>query len=144
MLTYEEILYSVTNILSNNFECDVFIADEEGAFDNECLFVSIVPVSSKPKTLKTNEESLIISIKYFGNGSKLKDYETANKLKNIFNRNLKVKDRCLTISSVEPNFLTDEIGNMLDFLVYTSYCDDILTKEENYENMQDINLNMKG
>lgn len=144
MLTYEDILYSVTNTLDDNFECDVFTEDEEGAFDNECLFVSIVPISSKPKTLKTNEESLMISIKYFGNGKKVKDYQTANKLKNIFNKNLKVKDRCLTISSVEPNFLTDEIGNMLDFLIYTSYCESVYTTEQDYEKMQDINLNMKG
>ena len=55
-----------------------------------------------------------------------------------------VKDRVLNISSVEPNFLVDEVGDMLDFLIYITYFDFIKLNNETCDNMQDIDLNMKG
>lgn len=143
MLTYEDILYSVTKILSSNFDYDVFTEDTKGDFENECFHVSIIPISSKA-ALKTGEESLMISIKYFGANSKIKNYQVANELKLLFNLNLKVKDRVLTISNIEPNFLTDEVGHMLDFLITIKYFDDINVTNENYEDMQDFNLNIKN
>ena len=42
----------------------------------------------------------------------------ADKLEGLFARNIKVRDRFLNISNVEPNFLADEVGDMLDFLIY--------------------------
>ena len=143
MLTYKNILYSVTKILSDNFNCDVIVKNQEGTFENECFYVTLVPVTSKASTLKTNQKQLMLSVKYFG-GSKLDNYDIADKLESLFSRNLKVKDRFLNISNVEPNFLTDEVGDMLDFLIYITYFDFIKLNEEAYENMQDIDLNMKG
>ena len=62
MLTYKNILYSVTKILSDNFNCDVIVKNQEGTFENECFYVTLVPVASKASTLKTNEKiSLEIS-----------------------------------------------------------------------------------
>ena len=52
--------------------------------------------------------------------------------------------RFLNISNVEPNFLADEVGDMLDFLIYITYFDFIKFDNETCENMQDINLDMKG
>ena len=143
MLTYKDILYSATKILSNNFNCDVIVENKEGTFKNECFYVTLVAIASKASTLKTNQKQLMLSIKYFG-GSKLDNYDIADKLEGLFARSLKVKDRFLNISNVEPNFLTDEVGDMLDFLIYITYFDFIKLNEEAYENMQDIDLNMKG
>lgn len=149
MLTYEDILNSVTRKISKYFNCDVFVDSMDGTFENECFYVSIIPVSSK-STLKTSEENLIISIKYFGGNSKIENYQIANKLKTIFNINIQVNDRSLNISNIEPNFLTDEVGHMLDFLITIRYFDEIVFIKENEiediatENMQSINLNMKG
>ena len=143
MLTYKDILYSATKILSNNFKCDVIVENQEGTFENECFYVTLVPVTSKASTLKTNQKQLMLSIKYFG-GSKLDNYDIADKLESLFARNIKVKDRYLNISNIEPNFLIDEVGDMLDFLIYITYFDFIKTNNETYNNMQDINLNMKG
>ena len=53
-------------------------------------------------------------------------------------------NRVLNISNVEPNFLVDEVGEMLDFLIYITYFDFIKIDNETCENMQDVNLNMKG
>ena len=143
MITYKNILYSVTKILSDNFNCDVIVKNQEGTFENECFYVTLVPITSKASTLKTNQKQLMLSVKFFG-GSKLDNYDIADKLECLFARSLKVNDRYLNISSVEPNFLVDEVGDMLDFLIYITYFDFIKLNNETCDNMQDINLNMKG
>ena len=139
MLTYKDVLYATTKILSDNFNCDVIVENQEGTFENECFYVTLVPVTNEASTLKTNKKQLMLSVKYFG-GSKLDNYDIADKLECLFARSLKVKDRALNISSVEPNFLTDEVGDMLDFLIYITYFDDICIKKEEYELMQELNL----
>ena len=143
MLTYKDILFSTTKILSDNFDCDVIVENQEGTFENECFYVTLVPVTVKASTLKTNQKQLMLSVKYFG-GSKLDNYDIADKLEGLFARSLKVNDRYLNISNVEPNFLTDEVGDMLDFLIYITYFDFIKLNNETCDNMQDIDLNMKG
>ena len=139
MITYKDILFSTTKILSDNFNCDVIVQNQEGTFENECFYVTLVPVTSKASTLKTNEKQLMISVKYFG-GSKLDNYDIADKLEGLFARNIKVNNEFLNISNVEPNFLTDEVGDMLDFLIYITYFDEILTTQEDYELIQKINV----
>lgn len=142
MITYKDILYSTTKILSDNFNCDVIVENQEGTFENECFYVTLVPVTSKASTKSTNEKQLMLSIKYFG-GSKLDNYDMADKLEGLFARSLKVNDRVLNISNVEPNFLTDEVGDMLDFLIYITYFDDIYIKKETYDNMKNIDMEIK-
>ena len=139
MITYKDILYSTTKILSDNFNCDVIVKNQEGTFENECFYVTLVPVTSKASTLKTNEKQLMISVKYFG-GSKLDNYDIADKLEGLFARNIKVNNEFLNISNVEPNFLTDEVGDMLDFLIYITYFDEIVITQEDYELIQKINV----
>ena len=143
MLTYKDILFSTTKKISDKFNCDVIVENKEGTFENECFYVTLVPIINKASTLKTNQKQLMLSVKYFG-GSKLDNYDIADKLECLFARNLKVNDRYLNISSVEPNFLTDEVGDMLDFLIYITYFDFIKLNNETCDNMQDIDLNMKG
>lgn len=143
MLTYKDILYATTKILSDKFKCDVIVENKEGIFENECFYVTLVPMNSTSSTRTTNQKQLMLSIKYFG-GSKLDNYDIADKLECLFVRNIKVKDRFLNISNVESNFLTDEVGDMLDFLIYITYFDFIKLNNETCNNMQDVNLNMKG
>ena len=139
MITYKDILYSTTKILSDNFNCDVIVKNEEGTFENECFYVTLVPITSKASTLKTNEKQLMISVKYFG-GSKLDNYDIADKLESLFARNIKVNNEFLNISNVEPNFLQDEVGDMLDFLIYITYFDEIVITQEDYELIQKLHL----
>lgn len=143
MLTYKDILYATTKILSDKFKCDVIVENKEGIFENECFYVTLVPMNSTSSTRTTNQKQLMLSIKYFG-GSKLDNYDIADKLECLFVRNIKVKDRFLNISNVESNFLTDEVGDMLDFLIYITYFDFIKLNNETCDNMQDVNLDMKG
>ena len=142
MITYKDILFSATKILSDNFDCDVIVENQEGTFENECFYVTLVPVTSKASTLKTNEKQLMLSVKYFG-GSKLDNYDIADKLECLFARSLKVNDRVLNISNVEPNFLTDEVGDILDFLIYVTYFDDVYIEKQAYDNMNSIDMNIK-
>ena len=142
MLTYKDILFSTTKILSDNFNCDVIVEDKEGTFENECFYVTLVPVTNEASTLKTNKKQLMLSVKYFG-GSKLDNYDIADKLEGLFARSLKVNDRVLNISNVEPNFLTDEVGDMLDFLIYITYFDEIYIEKEIYDNMNNIDMEIK-
>ena len=135
MLTYKDILFSTTKILSDNFNCDVIVENQEGTFENECFYVTLVPVTVKASTLKTNQKQLMLSVKYFG-GSKLDNYDIADRLEGLFARNIKVKDRFLNISNVEPNFLQDEVGDMLDFLVYITYFEEVCITKEDYELMK--------
>ena len=143
MITYKDILFSTTKILSDNFNCDVIVENKEGTFENECFYVTLIPVTNEASTLKTNKKQLMLSIKFFG-GSKLDNYDIADKLEGLFARNLKVKDRYLNISNVEPNFLTDEVGDMLDFLIYITYFDTSNIKFENenvdYDLMKELNI----
>ena len=140
MLTYKDILYSVTKKISDNFDCDVIVKNQEGTFENECFYVTVNPITSKASTCLTNEKQLMVSIKYFSN-DKLNNYDVAGKLENLFARNIKVKDKFLNISNVEPNFLVDEIGDMLDFLVYITYFEKIIIDQEDYDLTLDLKLN---
>ena len=139
MLTYKNILYATTKILSDNFNCDVIVEDKEGTFENECFYVTLIPVTSEASTLRANKKQLIISVKYFG-GSKLNNYDIADRLESLFDRSLKVEDRVLNISSVEPNFLSDEVGDMLDFLINITYFDASEIDKNGYELMQELNI----
>ena len=141
MLTYKDILYSATKKISDKFNCDVIVKNQEGTFEDECFYVTLVPVINRASTYKTNEKQLMLSIKYFG-GSKLDNYDIANRLECLFARNLKVKDKFLNISNVEPNFLVDEVGDMLDFLVYITYFDEVCITQEDYEFIQELNARL--
>ena len=143
MITYKDILFSATKILSDNFNCDVIVENQEGTFENECFYVTLAPVNIEASTLNTNKKQLMISVKFFG-GSKLDNYDIADKLEVIFSRGIKVKDRVLNVSSVEPNFLSDEVGDMLDFLINITYFDTSNIKFENenvdYDLMKELNI----
>ena len=139
MITYKDILFSITKILSDNFNCEVIVQNQEGTFKNECFYVTLVPVTIKASTLRTNEKQLMISVKYFSN-DKLNNYDITDKLEGLFARNIKVNNEFLNISNVEPNFLTDEVGDMLDFLIYITYFDEIFMTQEDYELIQKLHL----
>ena len=141
MITYKDILYSTTKILSDNFNCDVIVKNQEGTFENECFYVTLVPITSKASTLKTNEKQLMISVKYFSD-DKLNNYDIADKLESLFARSLKVNNRVLNISNVEPNFLSEEVGDMLDFLIYITYFDEVCITQEDYEFMKTLNVRL--
>ena len=143
MITYKNILYATTKKISENFSCDVIVENQEGTFKDECFYVSITPTNSTASTRTTNQKQLIISVKYFSEDS-INHYDVANKLEVLFSRNIMVKDRVLNVSSVEPNFISDEVGDMLDFLINITYFDASNINSEidknDYELMKELNI----
>ena len=112
-----------------------------GTFENESFYVTENPITSKASTCLTNEKQLMVSIKYFSN-DKLNNYDIADKLEGLFARNIKVNNEFLNISNVEPNFLTDEVGDMLDFLIHITYFDEIVITQEDYEFLKTLNVRL--
>lgn len=144
MLTYKEILFATTKLLKKNFECDIVVDSLKQNFEEECFYVTLEPVSTIGISRTFNKKTLLISIKYFNDKDKIFLYDKANELEKIFFRKLKVNDRFLEISNVEANFINDEVGTMLDFLVTLEFTDvgsvkDLEEKEE-YDLMQELYL----
>lgn len=144
MLTYKEILFATTKLLKKNFECDIVVDSLQQNFEEECFYVTLEPVSTIGITRTFNKKTLLISIKYFNDKDKITLYDKANELEKIFFRKLKVDNRYLEISNVEANFIDDEVGTMLDFLVTLEFTDIDLEKDledkEQYDLMQELYL----
>lgn len=145
MLTYKEILFATTKLLKKNFECDIVVDSLKQNFEEECFYVTLEPVSTIGISRTFNKKTLLISIKYFNDKDKIFLYDKANELEKIFFRKLKVDNRYLEISNVEANFIDDEVGTMLDFLVTLEFTDidleKVLEDKEQYDLMQELYLN---
>mgnify|MGYP004541280431 FL=1 len=144
MLTYKEILYATTKLLKKNFRSDIVVDSLKQNFEEECFYVTLEPVSTIGISRTFNKKTLLISIKYFNDKDKIFLYDKANELEKIFFRKLKVNNRYLEISNVEANFINDEVGTMLDFLVSLEFTDIDLEKDleekEEYDLMQELYL----
>lgn len=144
MLTYRDILDSITKKLSENFEEDIYIDSSKQGFDKSCFFVSIIPVNSLSKNKKLIQKSLIVEIKYFVEfEGKSHLYDMAEDLEEIFRLNIKVKDRTLTIKNSEIDVLEDEAGKYLSLLLTIDYFDMKNIEENSYELMGSLEINMK-
>ena len=145
MLTYKEILFATTKLLKKNFRCDIVVDSLKQNFEEECFYVTLEPVSTIGISRTFNKKTLLISIKYFNDKDKIFLYDKANELEKIFFRKLKVNNRYLEISNVEANFINDEVGTMLDFLVTLEFVDVDIIKDPNekYEKMGEFFPNYK-
>lgn len=125
MLTYKDILYSITKILKKKYkDITIVVKNEEGIFNKECFYVKLLPLSTSVDSTTTNAKGVVASIKYFGE-DQLKRYDVASDLNIMFARTLKVKDRVLNISNTEANFFEDEVGEVLDFLITIKYTESV-------------------
>lgn len=147
MLTYKDILTSITKTLRYKFGIDVFTSTINQGFNKECFYVSLIGSPSERVGRNLTQTNLTISIKYFGDGDTIKLYEMIDRLNRLFSKEIKIKDRVITLSKNEPNIVTDEIGEFLDFLIPISFIDTLykteeeIKREETTELMQEININ---
>lgn len=133
MLTYKDILYSVTKLINTKYKgIGIFDKNQAGMFDNECFYVKLIPLESNVNSNTSNSKGVVISVKYFSNDD-LKRYDIASELSNMFARTLKVKDRTLNISNTEANFFEDEVGEVLDFLITIKYIERVEVVEKDRE-----------
>lgn len=145
MLKYKEILETIIEILKKNFTESVFIDDEsvQGS-EGSCFFVSILSVVCTPIMLNTNNKDIVISIKYLPKpqSNSIRMYEISDELNKLFNRNIKVKDRKLSIAKLEQSIKKEESIYVLNFSITLNYLDGVYEEEFVYENMEEINLNL--
>lgn len=136
MLTYKDILYSVTKLLNAKYKgIGIFDKNQAGMLDDEnseCFYVKFIPLESNVNSNTSNSKGVIVSVKYFSNDD-LKRYDIASELSNMFARTLKVKDRTLNISNTEANFFEDEVGEVLDFLITIKYIERVEVVEKDRE-----------
>ena len=126
MIPLKNILYAATKAVSENFEQDVFIEDNNAqGFDKSCFFVQILPISSSALTKISNLRSIIVSVKYLQqSGESITNiYDTSDKLERIFARTLFVDNTYLTINDIESNIYSDEVGRILDFMIHLDFDD---------------------
>ena len=150
MISLKSILYSVTKVLAENFEQDIFIEDNNtGGFNNSCFFVQLLPLSSEASTKVLNLRNIIVSVKYLQQSGEsiVNIHDINDKLEMIFGRTLQIDDRIITINETESNMITDEVGRILDFMVHLEFHDEQYSEYgpiEEYELMRKLYANLEG
>ncbi|EQK39796.1 hypothetical protein C672_3636 [[Clostridium] bifermentans ATCC 638] len=130
MLTYKDILYSVTKLLNAKYkDINIFDKNQAGMFEGECFYVKLIPLETNVNSNTSNSKGVVISVKYFSDDD-LKRYDIASDLNIMFARTLKVKDRVLSISNTEANFFEDEVSEVLDFLITIKYVESVEIAKE--------------
>jgi len=146
MLSYEDILYTFTKELRKHFKEKIDVEDDNVQDRKEsCFFVQILPEKPTIATLKTDRKEALIEIRYLqqADSKKMSLYPVLSKLNCIFARGIWVKERHLNFADIESQILKDDIGSYISFLVTVNYHERITDKTDNYELMQDININFK-
>lgn len=125
MLSYTEILYSITSLLHSKFNDIKIYTNSEQISEQECFYISISPSIEKTRSKYTNYRKMYIDIKYFLNehDKKIKIYEMADKLNKIFNSYIEVKDRRLNVIASNIKFLKDDISDFLNYSIEIEFID---------------------
>ena len=126
MIPLKNILFAVTKSVSENFEQDVYIEDNNTqGFNKSCFFVQILPISSSALTKASNLRTISISIKYLQQtGESITNVlDVSDRLERIFARTLFVDNTYITVNEVESNIYSDEVGRILDFMIHLNFND---------------------
>lgn len=144
MLTNRDIIIAVNEMLKNEFmDIDIFINEDNiQGFEEACFFVQLLPVSNNIANKILDTKKIFIDIEYYQKArkNKLNLYDIQNRLEKIFNRNIRVKDRSLTIENISPSITKDSVGHKLTFLMTVSYFEEVYFSKETYETMENIDL----
>ncbi|MCV2273016.1 hypothetical protein OCS97_018320 [Clostridioides difficile] len=144
MLTNRDIIIAVNEMLKNEFmDIDIFInEDNMQGFEEACFFVQLLPVSNNIANKILDTKKIFIDIEYYQKArkNKLNLYDIQNRLEKIFNRNIRVKDRSLTIENISPSITKDSVGHKLTFLMTISYFEEVYFSKETYETMENVDL----
>ncbi|HBG4073051.1 hypothetical protein V3Q09_15915 [Clostridioides difficile] len=144
MLTNRDIIIAVNEMLKNEFmDIDIFINEDNiQGFEEACFFVQLLPVSNNIANKILDTKKIFIDIEYYQKArkNKLNLYDIQNRLEKIFNRNIRVKDRSLTIENISPSITKDSVGHKLTFLMTVSYFEEVYFSKETYEIMENVDL----
>ncbi|EGT4047073.1 hypothetical protein ERM65_03715 [Clostridioides difficile] len=144
MLTNRDIIIAVNEMLKNEFiDIDIFINEDNiQGFEEACFFVQLLPVSNNIANKILDTKKIFIDIEYYQKArkNKLNLYDIQSRLEKIFNRNIRVKDRSLTIENISPSITKDSVGYKLTFLMTVSYFEEVYFSKETYETMENVDL----
>ncbi|HFL2404593.1 TPA: DUF6838 family protein [Clostridioides difficile] len=144
MLTNRDIIIAVNERIENEFkDIDIFINEDNiQGFEEACFFVQLLPVSNNIANKILNTKKIFIDIEYYQKArkNKLNLYDIQSRLEKIFNRNIRVKDRSLTIENISPSITKDSVGHKLTFLMTVSYFEEVYFSKETYETMENVDL----
>ncbi|MCC0693385.1 DUF6838 family protein [Clostridioides sp. ZZV14-6387] len=144
MLTNRDIIIAVNKKLKNEFmDIDIFInEDNTQCFKEACFFVQILPLSNNIANKILDIKKIFIDIEYYQKArkNKLNLYDIQSRLEKIFNRNISVKDRSLTIENISPSIVKDSVGYKLTFLMTVSYFEEVYFENETFEIMENVDL----
>ncbi|MCR1422240.1 hypothetical protein NQ830_18130 [Clostridioides difficile] len=144
LLTNRDIIIAVNEMLKNEFmDIDIFINEDNiQGFEEACFFVQLLPVSNNIANKILDAKKIFIDIEYYQKArkNKLNLYDIQSRLEKIFNRNIRVKDRSLTIENISPSITKDSIGYKLTFLMTVSYFEEVYFSKETYETMENVDL----
>lgn len=144
MLTNRDIIIAINERIENEFkDIDIFINEDNiQGFDEACFFVQLLPVSNNIANKVLDTKKIFIDVEYYQKArkNKLNLYDIQNRLEKIFNRNIRVKDRSLTIENISPSIAKDSVGYKLTFLMTVSYFEEVYFSKETYETMENVDL----
>ncbi|KPI46404.1 hypothetical protein KW94_20050 [Clostridioides difficile] len=144
MLTNRDIIIAVNKKIENEFrDIDIFInEDNTQGFEEACFFVQLLPVSNNIGNKVLDIKKIFIDIEYYQRArkNKLNLYDIQSRLEKLFNRNIRVNDRSLTIENISPSIVKDPVGYKLTFLMTVSYFEEVYFENETFEIMESVDL----
>ncbi|HBH3652800.1 TPA: hypothetical protein KSK13_003464 [Clostridioides difficile] len=144
MLTNRDIIIAVNERIENEFmNIDIFINEDNiQGFEEACFFVQLLPVSNNIANKILDTKKIFVDIEYYQKArkNKLNLYDIQSRLEKIFNRNIRVKDRSLTIENISPSIVKDSVGYKLTFLMTVSYFEEVYFENETFKTIESVDL----
>lgn len=141
MITLINIKKSINQVLKANFsDIKLHAGEVKEGFARPSFFTQIIPISFNYDTTNYSSNKLMIVINYFSkNETELENLKMIDRLKKAYGMVLKVNDRYITLRDIR----TDITDGVLQFKFDSNFFDGVEITKEEYEIMQELNMNVK-
>ena len=148
MISVIDIQNSITKKIDTrlNGEMPIIVEDTEGIFEEELIYVNVIPTYKDITIQSADTKYIDIEIKYFNVDNKDRIYTMLNILSDLFTRAIKVGDRYLNINSTNYGIIKDEVGLYLNYVISCDYIESINLDEfieETTDYMENIEIDIK-
>ena len=148
MISIIDIQNSITKKIDTrlNGEMPIIVEDTEGIFEEELIYVNVIPTDKDITIQSADTKYIDIEIKYFNVDNKDRIYTMLNILSDLFTRAIKVGDRYLNINSTNYGIIKDEVGLYLNYVISCDYIESINLDEfieETTDYMENIEIDIK-
>lgn len=148
MISIIDIQNSITKNIDTklNGEMPIIVEDTAGIFEEELIYVNVIPTYKDITIQSADTKYVDIEIKYFNVDNKDRIYIMLNVLSDLFTRAIKVGDRYLNINSTNYGIIKDEVGLYLNYVISCDYIESINLDEfieETTDYMENIEIDIK-